>query len=1587
MAFQPIHAALTTFREVRIPADLPPDKRADFVKRIEAAVKKQAALADQSDAVLRLTGPVREEEGILHLEHELVSPFRLRRILDADERPDIQTLWWITIGALRAFAAAETKRQVHGGVQPRCLFVDRLGRIKVSDFGLASTFEALCGRDARRYIACEPVAEKEEAGRTSARWSQMNEDSEREDSWIAPFFAPEILAGDTYLNAAADQFALGVTLYLIATGVHPLGAELSNPELFGYFVPEPYLFEDERKDWADAFERQSAQTALSADQPVLDWAALVYRLLGNESGERFPNFVAALEEARKHAPAEWTEAERVLGESMDLLDQGQYDAFLTTIGPWSENEALPALWRQRLAECIAETERIKGESAARAAVEEQLQQGYQALDGGDIEQARAVADAVAAGLSEDDPLNTRVEDLRRLCDEHERHIRENAEALFQANIALARETLARGEFTEARMILTGVLDDPLTGAEHAREIEELLTELDEQARRFSRFQQEFEQAKTDYGAGKLTAALDRLEQILSDDDLPESLRGAIEEFAADLETEKRRHEEHLATIRAVEEALERGDAATAEETLAMLPFDTQDPHIIARRDELAAACEKLRGLSERLTALGQTLNSGEAEAALAGAETLLKEKPPAAIVAQANELAQHCRSVIEQLQKAQIGDAVEALTLAETAFQTGDVAQCRRRLGMVLPLAARLEGPDRARATQLERAVTRCEEALRSLETAERRLGQGDFEEAEAALDRIAAADLPAKYATKITELRAQAQAAREAHREQRAARLQTWLEQIAEHLERSEIERAEELLGQEEISADAGAELTRRYEMLRADALRGRKILETFAPIEKALRARQVEEAARRLEEARTGEADWPAWAVERAAQYQDRLKKAERERREEAARQAESELKQAAAALATGDADECDRHLAAAEPILKFAEALRPRYEEACRAVAELRRWLPKIAEVEAAARGDRPAEAERLVRDLLRQELPDVLRPRAEAVEKTILKRIAERRAELTRELESARQEIELRGRRAKSTPGRLAVIHDDVLATAEHKQTAAELLARFDALPQPKGRGLPIVIAAASAVIVLGAGLYFMKGSPPAPAPTPPEPVVQQPPVAPPAPAPTADDIIQAATSRLREALAQAREQLPADRRAPQWEIEFDPPNAFDTTLRAREAGGQALVLSEHLKEADVRALRWDPSWTERLFPPPAVVAAPPTEPPATPPSEPPPTESTPTPEQPAAEPAWPTALTVGVTEPPRADFLKLLLETIAPPSASTAVYPPLPVLAGILARVQIDEHDADNAVAVTFELANQAGSVSNTFPMEAHGATWTPTETNAGTLRTTLQDIVEQLQTHYAGLAEQLEHQYVTGDLLAAYRTYQQAQAAPNPRDLREIAESLERIAAVTRRMPPTWNPPDGFSASAEIDAATGYPLELNSNGQTLRLVNVPPSDPLWAGLAATGAGDTPADAPGRALVREAAQAPLERRWHLLYIGAADPTQPVNDDPRSAARRLPQCDIPSVEQWLLAALKFRDRNAEYGFIGGMWEWCTADDQLWVCGGCDVLHKRLLPWPDDLTELPRTWAWLNHPLVSQPRRWGDSLSGVRPVFVPR
>ena len=1561
--FQPFLKTFSTLRAIRLPTGLSPEKEDAFRKQIKKCVAKQAALANDCDDILAVNEKIQQKDNLLLIEHEPAACFDLKQVITERQRPNLNEIWWITSATLRALAACEPNRVIHGGLQPRSLLIDRVGRLKVADFGIAPAYENVCGRDSRHALACDSAFQCGiHAIGCELAWLRHDEIEISHRGWIAPFFAPEILAGGSRLNPTSDQFSLGALLYWLATGVHPLGVELDDPEISAYFVPEAYPLQDERHDWKDAFKRQGDGIAVETDQPMLAWAELIYRLLATEPGDRCSNFAQAAQQAQNFIPGDWSEARQVLGESLELLQQQQYDPFLTTLGHWSENTALPELWRTRLSECLTDVEHSKAEQAALRAVAEQLTEGYTALDAGQLDQARAVTAEVSEKAGENDIVRTKVAELEHACDEHERHIQEKADEIVQANLELAREILAQAEFVEARMILASMLEDPLTSPARAKEIEQLLIEAEQQAARFSRYRDDFELARTEFAAGKLTPAMHRLEQLRSDAELPEPLRDEVLQFATAVEIELRRHEEHLEIITQVNAALERLDVTAAEETLAMLPFDTEDPHLIEQRDRLSEQAQHLRELLEKREAIDELLRQGQAEQALAATEALLGEEVPQVLAEQLRNLAENCRNVLEQLRTAQLGNALESLTLAETAYQTGDLTQCRGLLRVVLPFLEHLEPDARQRAEQLDHAARHLEQAEKSLQTARRRLEHTEFDLAMTALDEIQTDDLPTPVLQRITDLQTDLERARAEYSAQRARQLSQWLSQIAEHLERVEVDQAEQLLGQVELPDELDEELSRRYEQLRRDTVRGRVILETLAQAQTLLRNNDPLEASNKLEQFTNPTETLPAWAHERIEKLRATLTELTEARRQETIKQTQTALAAAAQALAEGDAERARAQLETARSGMELSSDFQQQYEQISESTTQLEHWLPKITAIEELLRNQRPTEACEGARELLKETpIPASLEQRLRKAESHSRAIIVEHRTALSTQLQKLATELDQRGTRAKSFVRHLDSINADPIATQTHRDAAEQLRQRYDKLPKP--RKALILVAAATVVIaaVGSAGWYFLHGTPEN------NRLTQQPEQI----SRTPRGLITQTLTRVRQGYNQAVAALPPTQAPGNWRLYFDPPDAYETTLYAQADSETPLALVDGLTQTMLVDLQFDPSWLDLLTSSTAAAASE---------SNP---EPAPTTTPVTAPPEWPIAIAAQTITAPNARQLADVLGAVVVRNVLDSADPPLSVLVDLLAELEIGPRTEHDTLGITLHPTAGAATVTADFTLESAAGQWQPVQDNADQLRNLLAELIRNVLDRIDTATNEIQRAYQAGELNTARRAYEQIRPLEPVFDTASLADSAARLRTVWAALPPTWKTPNGYQPSPQMAPGLDYPRSLTKDGRTFLLVNVPPADPIWDEIAAADrTNPITAEQAGYRLAHQAQSPPATRPWYIFYIETTEMDELVNRDAQAFSRRL-QRDLPSVEQWLLAAIKLRGQTEATNFIGGKWDWCNGDDQPWVCGGCDEIHRTILPWPQNSNHMTELWSWLNHPLVSQPRDWGDNLAGIRTV----
>lgn len=590
MPFRPFRAQLCQQRIVVVPSGLDAQQRGRFVTKIAAAVRQQAGFAAKSEGVLRPGGEVIEDRDRLIIPHEPACPLDPAAV--SGERPDIQTLWWLTWASLDALRPAAAENAPHGGIQLRSLFLDQCGRPKVSDFGIAPAFESIRGPEARRQIHCE--ARGGDGIGVSGVWSLLGEDEAREHGWLTPFLAHELLDGKQRPSAKADQFALGAVLFLLATGTHPYGAALSDPSLMFYFVLDPYRLADERPEWADAFEREKQQLVQPADRGVLAWSGLVRKLLASDPQERFANPAEAEKFLRDYVPPAWVEARTALAQAAKALGEGDAGAFLDKARPCRDNAALPPLWREQLSPWVDKVAADKEIIEERVRLRRKLTEAQRAFDEIRLDEARQLAAAVRDAPLADDPLREGAGELLANCDEQEQFPRPAWDETVAAYLDAVRESMAKLEFDEARDILNALIADPATPQRQTAQCRDLLTEIELIEQRIERQRAALQTARDEIRAGAYLPARQRLEELLAETDLPPDLPPQARPVLSDLIERIALQAEYLAAIDAGRGAWERGEAAAVEERLAAVPTDFDDERVAQARGELVHLLAALR---------------------------------------------------------------------------------------------------------------------------------------------------------------------------------------------------------------------------------------------------------------------------------------------------------------------------------------------------------------------------------------------------------------------------------------------------------------------------------------------------------------------------------------------------------------------------------------------------------------------------------------------------------------------------------------------------------------------------------------------------------------------------------------------------------------------------------------------------------------------------------------------------------------------------------------------------------------------------------------------------------------------------------
>lgn len=1202
MSFRPFQREFADHRVVLIPPSLDDEHRARFTAKVAAAVKQQSGLAAKCDAVLKVGGEIRVDGDRILIPHEPAAPGDPAAIGSGAELPEIEVVWWLSWSLVQALKATAPGTP-HGGIQIDTLYLDEAGRVKLGDFGIAPAFEAVCGREARRQIHCDGTVRPSEVGRGgSGVWSLLSEDDTREHGWIAPYFAHELLEGGPRLNPKADQFAAGAVLYLLATGTHPYGASLSDPTLMFYFHLEPFPVGDERSEWEEIFKRQEAGFTTAADKPILGWSEFVQRLLGSDPGGRFANAAEAAGAANQFAAAAWDEASRAISAGLKLLDDGEVDAFLEKTVPWRDEERLPDLWRGQLASWIADIEARKEEIAAYKRLGRRLAEGQRALSDIEIERAREIAREVHADQRCDDVLRAAAEELIAFCDEQEEFIRSGADDLAKVYLESAREYLARHEFGQARQMLKGLLGDPATPGARAAQARELIAEIELAEQRLEQQQAELSGAGDDLSGARYDAAQQRLEALLEEESLPETLAKQARALLEEVTEAQARRATYLATLEEAQAAWERADLKELDTRLAEVPGDFADPQVTERRADLSSRRDRLQAALERQAAAEKALGADDPKAGLAHAELARKgAELPKVLGGQLDELVARCQTRIDELERARVERLWGLLGKAEEDCEALHIDECRRRLEGEVLSQEHVPEEITAKAEQLLQACQRIERARALFERARQQSAEGAFRAALALVDGFKSEGLPPAVVAQSEQLRDEVTRARDDYVERQQQQLAAQLDGIEKAVATGQLEEAESSLKKVETSEYLSDDLRARTAGARSAIKQQRPVLTAIRAAEAALAAEPAD-SNKPLAALECLPDELPDWAPVRIEAIRKRAAELAEQRRREALRRGRAALDAAQSALETGEVPAGRRQLQQARGALELDPALAERHEQLAAHAALLEEWLPKVAAAAETVERGEFLSARRELSDLLEdQSAPELCRARLAELKNRTDRHIAARQQEIDAELVTLAADLTRRGRRARKFPQRVAALKGDSLATEQHQVRVDELLREYEQLPEPKTPKAPLVVAGCVVVVaVVWAGLYFGgvfsgddDGEPvvtTAPAAKPEQPP-EKPPEEPPVVVEDVGERLTAALSRLRGELAEAAEQAAEQGRVcPRWQLVFEPADELPTTLVATEPaeGGREVVgAAESLAELEQLGLTAE--LIERLFP--------------------------------------------------------------------------------------------------------------------------------------------------------------------------------------------------------------------------------------------------------------------------------------------------------------------------------------------------------------------------------------------------------------
>jgi len=203
---------------------LAPEREKDpaFAGRFEKEAQALARLSHPNIVTIHDFG---EAGGMYYLLMEFVDGVTLRQLLDAGQVSPREALA-IVPQICDALQFAHDHGIVHRDVKPENILLDRLGRVKVADFGLAKIVGSERGAPGRSSADDSDVTEQSESSSTSE--SATGQRPARQDLTDAgkvmgtpQYMAPEQVSHPADVDHRVDIYALGVVFYQMLTGKLP----------------------------------------------------------------------------------------------------------------------------------------------------------------------------------------------------------------------------------------------------------------------------------------------------------------------------------------------------------------------------------------------------------------------------------------------------------------------------------------------------------------------------------------------------------------------------------------------------------------------------------------------------------------------------------------------------------------------------------------------------------------------------------------------------------------------------------------------------------------------------------------------------------------------------------------------------------------------------------------------------------------------------------------------------------------------------------------------------------------------------------------------------------------------------------------------------------------------------------------------------------------------------------------------------------------------------------------------------------------------------------------------------------------------